>query len=455
MSLISKLTTLGASGAGGDAYFYSALYTTSSSLTFNHQDRDGLAVNSSNVIAANCQLSSSGNQASHVWGLNPDGTTKFQIELDETTSNTDTEPTAIQSIGTDFYVTTVEKTTSGIDNCNLCKISDTGSLTWQATEGGSSQGGRHVPVGSATDGSQIVQVGNTRNDGSASNDFGFANSFDTSGSRNWIRLFEYNSQGWEARACTFDSSGDLYIGSHGYGIDGGNNVTGEANISITKYTSGGAVIAQYTFGDQYGDFVRSMATDSSNNVFILHRTQGLSLTAGTYITKVNSSLTPQWHRFAQYDSSYLIDLTVDSNGDIIAVGSGLSPKRASIFKFSGSTGALIFSRYFYHSGGSGELYPYNITLDNNDDIVVSGQGYNFGYASYRWVLKVRNDGSGTGTYGDFTYVDASKSSNSTVSFQTSNNRYSNKSTANITTGVGATMTSSTTSFGGITPVDLT
>ena len=455
MSFISKLTTLSAAGASGDSYFFALLASNTGSVALNAEDREGLVVNSSGVIGSLSKLNLSSNQSALLWALNPDGSTKFRVEIDETTNNCDTEPFGLQTIGTDFYTTINAKTTSGVENCNLCKISDTGSLTWQVTEGGSSQGGRHNPKASATDGSQIVQVGSTRNNGAASNDFGFANSFNTSGSLNWRLVFEYNSQGWEARACTFDSSGNLYIGSFGYGIDGGNNVSGEAQNSITKYNSSGTNLSQYTYGDLYGETPYKMASDSNDNVYMLFRTQGNSVTAGTYITKVNSSLVPQWHRYAVYDSQNVIDLTVDGNDDILVVGRGGSPLRVIILKFLASTGALVFSRFFYHS--SGNCIPKNIAVDANNDILVSGKATSFGYQTSGFVLKVRGDGTGTGTYGNFTYADASLSVGATASFTTSNNRYSNKSTSNIATGVGATMAVNAANnlISVITPTDLT
>ena len=106
MSVISKLSMLGAAGSGGEAYFINISYSNSGSWNIYPIEtyRQGIVENSDGIIAAQNRLSANNNSRVLLTMLNPSGEVTQSLQLDENPSGIlDTDPFGIVSEGGFFY----------------------------------------------------------------------------------------------------------------------------------------------------------------------------------------------------------------------------------------------------------------------------------------------------------------------------------------------------------------
>jgi hypothetical protein len=98
-------------------------------------------------------------------------------------------------------------------------------------------------------------------------------------------------------------------------------------------------------------------------------------------------------------------ITTDSSDNIYVTGYWDNGPDYDIFitKYN-SSGAIQWQRTL--AGGNGTDYAYGITTDSSDNIYVTGYWDN-GPDYDTFITKLPNDGSGTGTYGNFTYAEGS------------------------------------------------
>lgn len=449
MSLISRLTTLGAAGAGGESYYISILQSSSSSNTVYQIQRHGVIEGASGEVASVANVNYSNNSRGLIYVTNPDGSLKFQKLLDEG-STQDTESWGVTRLGSDYYWT-LEQRDNGIGHTVLAKISSSGSLVWQKSQGYSTS--RHVPNGIANDGTYIYQCGDTRNAGTAGEDESWINAYNTSGTLQWTRIFNggQNNQGWTAEGVSVDDSGNIYTVTRGFGISGGNNGSGESNVSIDKWNSSGTHTGQATFGHQYTDTPRTIKFDSNGNAYLLVYYQAGPSGSGTYLVKLNSSLVQQWTMYLSPNSMH--DIAVDSNDDIIiSCGHNVSSRMTIAIVKINSSGTIQYQKELKHS--TGELLCRSINFTANDDIILTGQAYGFGQFAIH-NTKLRGDGTGNGTYGNFTYSDTTVYSASSVTNATvSNNDFSNK-TVSVNTGTAPTLSITDHSLSNTPVEDLT
>jgi hypothetical protein len=418
MSNISKLAMLGAAGAGGDAYFINFIYSATGGWNIYPIEtlRQGIVENSNGTIAAQNILSANNNSRVLLTMLNPSGEVTQSLQLDESPSGTqDTAPFGIVSEGGFFYNTIYHKDTSGKIHSVLLKINEAGTVSWQVIEEAS--GGGHVPYCSAVSGTNLIQAGGTRNSG-GSFDNGYISQYTNSGTRSFVKTFKNGSTDWQVIAVDADSSGNIFTGSQGYSWTGGVNVGGESQYSLDKFNSSGTHTAQITFGAAYGDPAKGVKVDSSGNVYAMWRSQGGGgFNSGHYLAKFDNSLSLQWTRY--FDSSaWVNDITIDSNGDIIAtIYDG-----TAIFVKIDSSGSIVFQRELRAFNGAKNLRALSINTTANDDIIFSGDTNVYGNNGVH-VTKVRGDGSGLGTFGNYVYQNYTGISLSNITLSVGNNGF--------------------------------
>ena len=419
MSVISKLSMLGAAGSGGEAYFTSTTYSNSGSWQIYPLElyRQGIVENSNGIIAAQNRLSANNNTRVLLTMLNPSGEVTQSLQLDENPSGIlDTDPFGIVSEGEFFYNTVYNNDSNGKIHTILLKINASGTVVWQIIEEAS--GGGHRPLCSAVSGTDLIQAGASRNTGS-SYDNGWIGKYTSSGSRSFVKLFRNGTTDWEIGTVAVDSSGNIFTGSRGYSFTGGVNISGEAQFSLDKFNSSGTHTGQITFGAAYGDFPTSVQIDPSGNVYAMWRSQGGGgFSSGFYLAKFNNSLSPQWTRY--FGSGVTArDFTIDSNGDIIAtIYDG-----TAIFVKIDSSGSIVFQRELRAFNGAKNFRALSINTTANDDIIFSGDTNAYGQSGIH-VTKVRGDGSGLGTFGDYTYQNYTGLTLSNITLSVGNNGFS-------------------------------
>ena len=228
-----------------------------------------------------------------------------------------------------------------------------------------------------------------------------------------VHVVKYNTSGtvqWQTQIT--DNVRDHY----GYGIDtdGSGNIYACAHYhhptrksTLYKLNSSGTVQWARLLENGSSDlFANHCATDSSGNVYVCAYGAGGSFSYDWRILKFNSSGTLQWQEaLAGTGNDFPYAVKVDSSDDIIVGGvckSG-SVQFMTIAKWN-SSGTFQWQRRMYaNSLNSSETSAYDMKLDTEDNIYVSGttyydSGLGNNPAARMIVLKIPSDGTLTGTY---------------------------------------------------------
>lgn len=289
---------------------------------------------------------------------------------------------------------------AGADDLAITKYDSSGTLLWQRLLGGS---GTDRGYGVAVDSSDnIIVCGYTASDGAGSNDILIAK-YDSSGTLQWDRTLggTGNDYGY---AVAVDSSDNIIIA--GYTESDG---AGSDDFLIAKYNSSGTLQWDRTLGGTGGDNGLGVAVDSSDNIILTGYTASDGAGGNDILTaKYNSSGTLQWDRtLGGTGAEYARFVAVDSSDNIITVGytnsDGAGGYDFIIAKYN-SSGTIQWQRTL---GGTGNDYCYGVAVDSLGNIIVSGRTESDGAGNYDFlVAKLPSDGTGTGTYGPFTYQNA-------------------------------------------------
>ena len=197
-----------------------------------------------------------------------------------------------------------------------------------------------------------------------------------------------------AAIVNFNPAGPSYTVAQNGGADG----------FVAKYNSLGACQFAIAFGSSVNDYCYGLDVDALNNVYVTGIFRGVAdfdptastytlLSAGTdamYVAKYNSSGALAWANGiggTANEGGYRLKL--DNNNNVLAVGYmsstsfdadpsptitlnltkvGVGSVNALITKFD-SQGNLIWAK---NTGGTGEMWPYNVTTDAQNNIYIVG-----------------------------------------------------------------------------------
>lgn len=220
-----------------------------------------------------------------------------------------------------------------------------------------------------------------------SNTDGLVAQYSASGSIQWKRLYAVTASGDQTNGLAIDSSNNIYVGFTG-------TIT-RANAIIAKYNSSGVLqwhrkVTHATYG--VSGRYESICLDDSGNVYAtLGSTQNIGL-----ICKWNSSGVLQWQKYLTA-GNFISSLVWDSaSSAIYGVGGNF------VIKLD-TSGAVTWSRSITNSLVTTTLI--HITTSGSNIIV----GGNCGF-----LYKLKMDGTGTGTYGAFTYGTLSLATNTST-----------------------------------------
>ena len=312
---------------------------------------------------------------------------------------------AVDSSG-NVYVNGTTNFTGGYDSMMIAKYNSSGTLQWQKTFGDSNTQERGHGITVDSSGNVFVCGETTKGMTSIG---ALVAKLNSSGALQWQRTLDASSS-QIFYDVVVDSSDNVYVGGY-------TGISGVTYYLVAKYNNSGTLQWQRTIGgSSTTDIGYGIAVDSSDNVYI----GGVSTGGGiggydSYLVKYNSSGTYQWQKSLGTSGQQIQirSLASDSSDNVYVAGSYSS---SYFFAKYNSSGTLQWQRSF---GGSGTDWGYGISADGNGNVYVVGQTSSSGAGSNDILLiTVPSDGSGTGTYGSFTYA-ASNHSEATPSHTSS------------------------------------
>lgn len=394
---------------------------------------------------------------------------------------------AVDSSGNAYVVGWTRSQGAGSRDVFLAKYNKDGVIQWQKALGGS---GSDYGYAVAVDSSSNVYVAGTVTNPSTGATPGLIAKYNSSGSLQWQTYFSRSIYQVELRGIAVDSSGNVYVTGNsptspagllvakfntsgvlqwqkalgdyvnitGYGIavDSSGNVyatahsdpnqTGYRDVLTAKFNTSGTLQWQRNFGGSNVDFGNGIALDSSANVYVCGVTQSQgSGSAEILLIKYNSSGTIQWQRaLGGSGAEYGQAVAVDSSENVYVTGYSSSINAVLIAKYN-SSGTLQWQRSIKTSSGE---YGYGIAVDNAGGVFVAG--ITNANSENAILIKLKDDGSGTGTYGSWTYSTTSYTSTTTTMTDSAasftNSTTSLTDSASSLTDTSTTLTSTVTSL---------
>ena len=240
-----------------------------------------------------------------------------------------------------------------------------------------------------------------------------------------IRYFRLNTSGTSQQEKNYDDTSVSFIDAFNSDVNG----SGQTFVSFYSY-SGGArpVLLKHDYNgsklwakeinpgsSEYGYF-QGVAVDSSSNAYVAggYRSSSNSV-QHPYIAKFNNSGTIQWQRDLTVSSSggTFTNITIDGSNNIFVVGqhtygSGTNETEMLLAKYN-SSGTLQWQRTLRHS--TDQVRMSSITHQGSS-LYMTGYLYDTNDYYKGLVMRLPDDGSLTGTYGDYTYASSSFSTGS-------------------------------------------
>jgi len=227
----------------------------------------------------------------------------------------------------------------------------------------------------------------------------FVACFDANGNHIWSQGFGGSStdQGY---AIELDGSNNVlvtgfFLGTVNFG--GGNLIdAGGGDVFLAKFTPNGAHVWSQRFGGTAADIGRGLATDGSDNVFLIGSSEGSADFGGgvlsglgandIYLAKYNSAGAHQWsQRFGNIQQQFGYVVVVDGSDNVIMAGSFIGTVDfgggglPSVFnhdvvlaKYDPSGTHLWSQRFGDQFSTGGTAIPFSLALDASDAVVVTG-----------------------------------------------------------------------------------
>jgi hypothetical protein len=285
---------------------------------------------------------------------------------------------------------------AGSSDVLITKYDNTGTIVWQRAYGTSTE---QTLTSAVLDSSESIYCTI-----SAFNPL-YTLKVNSSGVFQWFYTFGNPGSGSSygfLNSTTVDSSGNFYAA--GFWVPPGTGGVGYG-VFIKQATGGGVSFAK-SISAAYPNSVNcgGIGLDTSGNIFTAGYQSVASGTNNLTIWKFNSSGTNQWNRY--------VNTTRNLNGGYCAVDSSGNVYAAGYMETSGGSGYYL--TYIIKLDTSGNtLWQRSISTGSNKgtelnsmsvsatgELVVTGTSTSNG----TWVTKLPLDGSGTGTYGAFTYA---------------------------------------------------
>jgi len=280
---------------------------------------------------------------------------------------------------------------AGAADALLVKYDPTGSILWQRALGGVSNE-LFITGGLTVDSNgDVYLVGDTDSAGAGQEDVLIAK-YDSSGTIQWQRILGGATLD-DGRSVATDSSNNVYV----VGLTSTGVGTANYQLLIAKYNSSGTIQWQKTLGNaSIRDQATSIAIDSSDNIYVA----GVTNFAGSglqeiLVVKYDTAGAVQWQRILGGASAdQASGVVVDSNGDVYvsfrSASTGLGGTDAGLAKYD-SSGTLQWQRAL--GGANFDLFD-SVSIDLNDNLYVVGQTASAGTGTTNGLIAKYNS-SGT------------------------------------------------------------
>jgi uncharacterized delta-60 repeat protein len=299
---------------------------------------------------------------------------------------------AIDSANNVYVFGQTTSTGAGSSDLLLAKYNSSGTIQFQRVLGGATFDiGNAVAIDSADN---VYGVGRTTSTGAGNDDFLLAK-YDSSGTIQWERVLggAANDEGFSV---AIDSADNVYVVGKTASSGAGSN-----DFLLAKYNSSGTIQFQRTLGGASNDAGNSVAIDSADNVYVLGETGSTGAGSDDFLlAKYNSSGTIQFQRVlggAGIEQGRSV--AIDSSDNVYVLGettsTGAGGEDFLLAKYD-SSGTIQFQRVL---GGTGDEVGRSVAVDSSDNVYVLGQTTSTGAGSSDFLLaKLPNDGSLEGTY---------------------------------------------------------
>jgi len=222
------------------------------------------------------------------------------------------------------------------------------------------------------------------------------------------------TDGWSR---TFGTNGNSTDFLTAVARDSGNNIiavgrgTGETSIDRTddlaivyKFSSTGTLLWTRKLNDENDDCQARSVTTIGTDIYVTHDNDS----SDTIISKLDASGTVKWQRITGAANNYNSSIAVTSDGNLLVVAEAynedINNEAVKVFLLS-PAGEVIYKRWLMATTDS------TTRLDEHRCLAVVGDKfyvsctYNTNNNQSIFVAQLPVDGSGTGEYGSFRYVD--------------------------------------------------